>query len=98
MSWLVQPEGPAGRYASLPSQFGNRIRFLSYPLISAIVVLVGSLVRDEANSLVVLGFICLTFSVSAVWANSTPLVRLTFVALASHAAFGWIAAEPSAGV
>ena len=61
MSWLVQAEGPAGTHASLPSQFGNRIRFLSYPLISAIVVLVGSLVSDEATPLVVLGFICLTF-------------------------------------
>ena len=96
MSSWVRARVPAAIGVPLTSQLGDRIRLLAYPLISLIVVLLGSLSSDEVTPLVVLGFFCLALSLVAVWPNSTPLVRLTFAALVSHAAIGWITAEPSA--
>ncbi len=72
------------------------MRFLVYPLISIILVLLGILFTHDVAALIVLGALSLAFSLWLVWPTATPMLRVTFAALACHAVIGWMVAEPSA--
>src|SRR5438093_13753383 len=96
MTWWVQPRAEGEHVLPSWSQFIHKIEILTYPLIAVIVALLGGIFSDHVTPLVLLGLLSLTLSLIAVWPNSTPLIKIIFAALASHAVIGLISAETSA--
>src|SRR5216683_1539287 len=81
--------------ASQPICHGKQVKLLIYSLPLLTFALLGILLEEERAALVFLGSMCLVISLTVSLWNTTSLLKIVFAALAFHALFGLIVAEPS---